>query len=898
MARQTRKQNGKAAAPRKLARYRAKRRFAVTPEPKGKSARSKTAGALAYLIQKHAARRLHYDFRLELGGVLLSWAVTKGPSLDPADKRLAVHVEDHPLEYGGFEGTIPAGEYGGGTVMLWDRGSWEPVGDPKAGMAAGKLKFKLFGARLKGGWVLVRMRGRGEDKGRDNWLLIKERDDYARPGRGDALLQSATKSVASGKTMDQIAKSKSSKALGSDHAEESGRAVARKAERKIPAVRAAKASDPEAAPDIESIAGAAKRPLPEFVPPELCALADAPPAGDEWIHEIKIDGYRAYCRRDGAEVRFLTRREQDWTRRFGSLADAIKQIPAKRFALDGEIAVLDERGASSFAALQQALSAGEDGKLRYIVFDLLHLDGYDLRNAALRDRKRLLRALVPAASKQLLYSDHVDASGRDVFRHACGLALEGVVSKRDDSPYRSGRGGDWVKSKCLGEQEFVIGGYTPPKKAGRSGIGALLIGYYEDEELRYAGHVGTGFTQSASRELAAKLKKLEIDAPPFAELPKTVRSNAHWAEPKLVCEVKYREWTRDGVLRQPSFQGLREDKPPEAVVREDKAIARRARPAAKARPRPNRSAAEGFLPMRRTGSNVVSGVTITHPDREVFPDMGISKLQLAQYYARVANFVLPEVRNRPLSVVRCPSGTQKQCFFQKHFETGLKSLERVAIREKESTGEYVTVRDAQDLVSLVQEGVIELHPWGARADDPESPDRLIFDLDPAPDVKWARVVDAALTMRDALGQIGLTSFVKTTGGKGLHVAVPLRRGSSWTALKEFSRAVAGALAQAKPSSYTASPLKRNRAGKIFIDYLRNDRGSTAVAPYSVRAREHAPVAMPLSWKTLGPRILASDFNVATVPDHLARRKKDPWAKMAKLHQTIPAEALKALGLRT
>lgn len=880
----SRKKGARARANAKLAHYAAKRDFTRTPEPQARSARG---SANAYLIQKHAARRLHYDFRLELDGVLKSWAVTKGPSLDPADRRLAVHVEDHPLAYGDFEGVIPQGQYGGGTVMLWDRGTWEPVGDPRTAYAAGKLKFILKGKRLKGGWTLVRMRGRAGGEERDNWLLIKERDDYARPGSGDALTNRITTSAASGKTMDQIAGAKHRKVW------QSGAPV------DLPATSAHGTGRVRTqAPDPSRVAGARRDALPDFVPPQLASLVDAPPKTGDWLHEIKIDGYRAFCRRSGGDVRFLTRTGQDWTDRFHALVPAVAALPGGDLGLDGEIAVFDERGVSSFGALQAALSAKRGDRLVYIAFDLLYFDGYDLRGAKLIDRKTLLEKLLAAAPRNgaLRYSEHLRSSGTTVFAHACQLALEGIVSKRADRPYIEGRTTDWIKAKCIARQEFVICGYTPPKRSGRSGFASLILGYYEEERLRYAGHVGTGFTQQTLNALSARLARLRIDKQTIAgPLPPLGRRNAVWVRPELVCEVEFTGWTRDGVLRQPSFHGLREDKPATAVHRERPNSAPRCRAAAA-----TMAATQLRSPAKRSKTSAgrphaVAGVTISHPDREVFPGMGITKEDLAEYYRSVGDWILPEIADRPLSLLRCPTGVGGQCFFQKHFTTGMKSVDRVAIREKSGTAAYLVVRNVQDLVAMIQEGVLEIHPWGARADDPDKPDRMVFDLDPAPDVAFERVIETALAVRDLLAEFDLEAFAKTTGGKGLHVVVPLRRSIAWASLKAFAQAIAETFVHADAAHYTAAPSKQSRRGRIFVDYLRNDRGSTAVAGYSVRARDGAPVAFPLTWSEVRRGLDPKKYTVATVPRLLAARR-DPWQALYRSRQIIPARAFKALGI--
>ena len=864
-----------ATAPRKLARYRAKRSFDVTAEPSGGNA---AQGGNSFVVQKHAARRLHYDFRLELDGVLLSWAVPKGPSLDPADKRLAAHVEDHPVDYGGFEGTIPHGQYGGGTVMLWDRGIWEPQGDnPRADYRRGRLKFILHGGRMKGGWALVRMGARAQERSHDNWLLIKERDGEAKPGHGTDLVDQATKSVASGRAMEEIA----------DAPDRGVWQSGKRGHDDPPPQPAAKL-----APRVSRrLIGTKSGTLPDFIPPMLATLVDKPPSGADWIHEIKIDGYRIVARRRSGKVALLTRTGLDWTGRFRPIADAVAKLPGGDLALDGEVAVLDQNGGSSFAALQDALSHGDAKPLRYVVFDLLYRDGEDLRAAKLSDRKAALRALLDGATGPIVYSDHIAARGSEVFHHACELALEGVVSKRADLPYREGRTRYWLKSKCVARQEFVIVGYT--ESTVHRGIGALALGYYEDETLRYAGRVGTGFDRRSALDLAKRLKPIATDHLPFEKLPAAARRGIHWVAPELVCEIAFLNWTPDGVLRHPSFQGLREDKPARSITRERALQAGKAatdtEPTEQAAPPPTAKRAA------TNSGETIAGVAISHPERIIFPDLGITKHQLAEYYQAVGDWILPHIVNRPLSLLRCPSGVGDQCFFQKHFATGLKSLRRVAIEEKHGAGEYVVLRDLHDLVLLAQEGIVEIHPWGATADDPDSPDQFIFDFDPAPGLVFGEVIEAAKAMRDYLAEMQIESFCKTTGGKGLHVVAPLRRGNSWAELKAFTKKIAANFAAAAPKRFTINMLKRERTNRIFIDYLRNDRGSTAAAPYGVRARPGAPVAMPLDWKDVKAGLDPARFNLASVPKLLAARKTDPWAGMTRHSQTL-AGAQRALGL--
>jgi len=827
-------------------------------------------------VQKHAARRLHYDFRLELDGVLKSWAVTRGPSLDPADKRLAVHVEDHPLAYGGFEGTIPTGQYGAGTVMVWDRGTWEPIGDGRKAYAAGKLKFALHGERLKGGWTLVRMRGRSQEEGRDNWLLIKERDPFALPGHGDFLVEEVARSALSHKTMEELERSGgqwiSSRPAGTNET-------------------AARPKKRAAVRGPAPIPGARRRALEKFVPPQLATPVARPPNGEDWIHEIKLDGYRIYCRRDTRGARLLTRTGQDWTDRFRRLVGPLEALPADEFALDGEVVVLDEKGHSNFGALQEALSADDQRPLMLFAFDLLHLDGYDLRGAKLADRKRALRNLIEGGSGvgSIRYSDHIEATGDEVFQRASEMGVEGVVSKQRNRPYRSGRSAEWVKSKCQARQEFVIVGFTHLKKGG-PGIGALAVGYYENDRLIYAGRVGTGFTREISLDLRSRLDPLEVPHALVERVPPEMRRGVHWVKPELVCEVEFLAWTHDNVLRQPSFQGLREDKSPKDVVRE------RARVPAETKD-PMRKPSD-----RKTGSAVgrdaiVAGVAITHASRVVFPDVGATKLDVARYYESVADLMVPQLQGRPLSLLRCPEGIGATCFFQKHFgKTELRSLSRITVQERKGKMEYLVLQSTSDLVELAQHGIVELHPWGCRADDLERPDQLIFDLDPDPSVGWATVVETALALKQHLEELGLASFAKTTGGKGLHLVLPLQRKASWSEVKDFARAFALSVVEAAPSMFTANPLKRLREGKIFVDYLRNDKGSTAVAPYSVRAREGAPVSIPMPWSEITRKLDPKRFTLRSVP-RLISKRSDPWRDIAKVRQQITERARRAVGLK-
>jgi len=862
-----------------LAQYHAKRDFHKTPEPRGRVAARKQK-ALSYLIQKHAASHLHYDFRLELDGVLLSWAVPKGPSLDPGDKRLAMHVEDHPLEYGGFEGTIPKGQYGGGTVMLWDKGTWEPVGDAREGYRKGHLKFDLDGEKLKGRWALIRTHGSKYGGKAEAWLLVKDTDEFARRGVDARIVEADPDSVVSGRSIESIA-------AAGDHEWHSNRSVKENVRAGAVAKRAQ--TKPKPAAGIAGIEGAKRAALPKTLSPTLATLVDEPPQGEDWIHEVKYDGYRILARLQNGKVRLMSRNGKDWTERFAHVASAVKKLKAKSAWLDGEVCAVDAKGRSSFQGLQNALSGSGTGGLVYFVFDLPYLDAYDLRGAALSERKRLLQPLLERAGLPLQYSPDVRGSGSEVYRQACGMSLEGIVSKRADSTYATAlRTRNWVKVKCSLRQEMVIGGFTDPQ-GSRSGFGALLLGVHENGKLRYAGKVGTGFDDKLLVDMRAKLDKLETDTAPFTNPPRGFEAKgAHWVKPTLVAEVRFTEWSEAGALRHPAFLGLRADKKAADVVRE-KPIDVAAKPKAPKASGNGKSKA-GKSP--DASADTVAGVKLSHPDKPYFPEAGLTKISLAQYYEEVADWILPHVEGRPLSLVRCPDGWGGQCFYQKHADKSVHaSVSRVQVPEKNGTATYFSANSLQALVGLLQWGVIELHPWGSRVPQPEKPDRLIFDFDPADDVPWAKLVDAVKVLRTLLEKIGLTGFLKTTGGKGLHVVVPIKRTLSWDEAKNFTRAVADLLVRTFPDRFIATVSKSRREGKIFIDYLRNAEGATAIAPYGIRARKNAPVSTPIAWKELARDVRFDYFNVKTVPQRLARLREDPWKAFATTRQAVTASML-------
>lgn len=811
--------------------YRSKRDFSRTREPKGASSRRKAAQAGgAFIIHKHAARRLHYDLRLEHGGVLWSWAVTRGPSLDPGEKRLAVHVEDHPLEYGSFEGTIPAGEYGAGAVIVWDEGKWIPESDPARGMEKGHLAFALEGHKLGGRWHLVRLKPHRGEK-RDNWLLIKVDDDFARDD--EDILETAPDSVKSGRSIKEVGEDPGGEVWSTDEKPAKGR--------KPSAAKTKAARSKPGKAEAES--------LPRFVEPCLATLQDKPPAGDAWLHEVKFDGYRLQARISAGKVKLLTRTGLDWTERFGErIANALAALPCKAALIDGEVVALGENGISSFSALQAALSEGKTANLFFFAFDLLHLDGANLQSEPLLARKEQLEELLKAADldSPLRYSEHFIEPGQTMLRHACRMGLEGVISKRAEAPYRSGRGRDWIKSKCTQRQEFVIAGYVP-SKASRNQLGSLVLGYHEGGELQPAGRVGTGFTRSSAATLKKTLDAIAAKASPFGGEAGRERGIV-WVKPELVAEIAFGSWTASKTLRHSSFLGLREDKPADEVVAEKpgKTEAKKTKRAAKTR--------------RKARAETI--VTLSNPDKPLWPDIGFTKQDLLDYYARVWERMAPFVIERPLSLLRAPDGVGGQVFFQKHAGAGLhKSVSRMKDEDGE---ELLFIRDFDGLAALVQLGTVEVHVWGARIDAIETPDQVIFDLDPDPGVPIERVREAALTVRQRLEELGFESFLKTSGGKGFHVVLPLQPKAEWDAVKGFARDFAKAMEQAEPKLYTATLSKKARKGRIFIDYLRNGRGSTAIAPFSTRARPGAAVAMPVAWELLEKNLAPDAFKASEV----------------------------------
>ncbi|MDX8456732.1 DNA ligase D [Mesorhizobium sp. VK9D] len=829
-----------------LEQYHAKRDFKKTAEPAGKVARGKKAGGL-FVVQKHAATRLHYDFRLEHDGVLWSWAVTRGPSLDPHEKRLAVHVEDHPIDYASFEGTIPKGQYGGGSVIVWDEGRWIPDGDPAQAMKKGHIDFELEGHKLNGRWHLVRLRPRPGEK-RDNWLLIKSDDAAARPG--EDVLKEQPKSVKSGLTIEEVGEGKAARGE-KPKVWHSNRPAAGKAK-----------------------AGHGKR--LDFIEPQLATLEKDAPAGDDWLHEVKFDGYRMQAQIAGSDVRLLTRAGLDWTGKFdGPVTAALAGLKCRDAIIDGEIVVLADSGVSSFPLLQADLSARRADRFVYYVFDLMRLDGNDLRREPLVERKQALAELLgeQPENSALRFSDHFHQPGKVMLQHVCRMGLEGVVSKRADASYRSGRGLTWIKSKCTLRQEFVIGGYLPSDKTGR-GLRSLLVGFNEGGKLHYAGRVGTGFSGKVAADLKKKLDGLEAKVSPFsAAVPKG--KGLTFVKPELVGEVEFRSWTSDRIIRHASFQGLREDKPAEEVVQEQPKKSKaetEAKSGAKTAPKPSAGTPR-------------TSIKLSHPDKLLWPDEKISKQDLLDHYALVWPRMEQFVVNRPLSLVRAPDGIHGQRFFQKHASPGMS--DKIARMKDPTDGEEILfIKDFDGLAALVQYGVVEVHIWGCTIDKLEKPDQIIFDLDPDEGVDVSRVREAALDIRKQLDALSLPNLVKTSGGKGYHVLVPLKPSAEWDAVKDFAHDFARALEQAAPDRYTATLSKKARTGKIFVDYLRNGRGSTTVAPYSSRAKKGATVSMPVTWQELEKGLAPNAFPLGDETTLAQLKKADPWKEFFELGKVL------------
>ena len=941
-----------------LERYRSMRNFDITTEPSGNGPTTNTFAlrkptttrGLPFVIQKHDASHLHYDFRLSWGGVLKSWAIAKGPSYNPQDRRLAVEVEDHPLEYGGFEGIIPQGQYGGGTVMIWDQGTWWPqLGSENvdACLRGGHLKFEMNGSKMKGKWALIRMKhplGKSSPDAKPNWLLIKEHDKFEHDPTDPPITEQRPNSSITGRSIKQIA-------AAHDHVwDSSGH---------HPNHNAASTHAPDLSPAHEpSPTSAPKKPRPhripasqldtlpqekqpDFITPQLALETASIPTTGEWLHELKLDGYRIQARKSAHNVQLLTRTGIDWTHRMPAIAAAIAHLPAHTCTLDGEVVVLSPDGNSSFALLQASFQNAEDHPLTYFLFDLLHLDGHNTRDLTLRERKQLLAQLLPAPAADgedaddeiLRLSEDIPGHGDTVFHHACKLHAEGILSKRADAPYRSTRNTDWLKSKCLREQELVIAGFTLSSE-GPDRIGSLLLGYYatattgkqKPSKLIYAGRTGTGFSQQARRDLLTQLVKLRIPEPAYDSVPHDATRGAFWVRPTLVAQVRFATWTSDNLVRQAAFLGLREDKPANEVTRESATVApqpKHASAATKSKPRthathrtetlqhftlattkskaaakPKPKAATKPIPTKpksKAPTNTARAGRLTHPDKILDPTSGLTKQQLADYYATVADLMLPHIANRPLSLVRCPNGTTKPCFFQKHVGAFLPSgINTIDITDKTSADPqpYITLNTTDAIISLAQMNALEVHPWGSTNDDLDHPDRLILDLDPDPTLPWPTLAAAAAEVRQLLKDAGLESFLKLTGGKGLHIVAPIQPTLTWDELKTAAHNLVLSMERNNPALYLTKMTKSSRTNKIFLDYLRNQRGATAVAPYSPRARAGAHVSLPLPWSALKETTLPT-FSIHDLPTWQNRLRTNPWKTLPTTHQQLHPNQFKA-----
>jgi bifunctional non-homologous end joining protein LigD len=863
-----------------LKKYKAKRNFAITPEPDstetGTEVATGGAGALSFVIQKHWATRLHYDFRLELDGAMKSWAVPKGPSLDPHDKRMAVHVEDHPISYNKFEGQIPARQYGAGKVIIWDKGYWEPIGDVASDYKAGHLKFDLHGHKLRGRWALIRMKSRGEKQ--EAWLLIKEKDSFARAADAFSVIDEMPDSVARLKApAPPKTAPKSTAGLKS--------VALKSATSKSTAVKRARPEDAAKT----AIKGAIKSALPDKLSPQLATLVDAPPAdADGWQYEIKFDGYRLLARIDGKSIRLFTRNGNDWTAQLPALAASLAKMKLPPGWYDGEIVALDSKGMPDFQALQQAFDGSHTQDIVYYLFDLPYCGGYDLRKVQLHERRAMLASLLEKAPADIRFSDTFDIEASEILASACKMGLEGMIGKRQDSTYELRRSSNWIKLKCSQRQEFLICGYTDPQ-GSRTAIGSLLLGIHDENgRLRYAGNVGTGFDDRALAELLKKLKPLHTDETPF-EGPTGRYRKPHWVKPVLLAEVSFAQWTGDGHIRHSVFQGLRTDKKPRAITREKPVAIKSVSQKSSKSPESQQS-----LEDQPRLQSPLAGLKITHPERVIDASSDATKIDLIRYYALVAPLMMAHLKSRPVSLVRAPNGIAGQLFFQKHFERanmpGIRALSKSLDTEHPP---YLEVAEPGGLLSAAQMNVIEFHTWNGVKSSITKPDRFSFDLDPGEKSEWPAMQEAALLVRSFLQELGLESLVKTSGGKGLHVVVPIRKQYDWDTIKDFSRTIVEHLAATLPERFSAKSGPRNRVGKIFIDYLRNGFGATTACAWSARARPGLGVSVPIAWDEVEKLHGSAQWNIANIHTRLDHGNT-PWENVPFLSQS-PAQGMKALG---
>lgn len=797
-----------------LKKYNKKRNFKITSEPYGET--EKTHPQLRFVVQKHAASHLHYDFRLEMNGVLKSWAVPKGPSLDPSVKRLAVHVEDHPLSYGSFEGTIPKGQYGGGTVVLWDKGTWEC--EDKNTLAAykkGNLTFRLHGKKLKGLWKLIRLKNDPK-----NWLLFKENDSYAKSADEYDILEAEPNSVKGKKSYT--------------------------AANKIDTLKTIK--------------------LPAKLSPELATLIDKPPQGNEWLHEIKFDGYRLLAFLNGKQVRLMTRNNNDWTDKFPYLVKELQKLKLTNTILDGEIIVYDDKKHSDFQLLQNSIHADDTKNILYYLFDLPFFNSKNLTDLPLLTRKQELEELIPLKNTRLQFSSHIIGQGEKLFKEACKLGLEGIVAKNIHSKYVQKRSKNWLKIKCIQRQEFIVVGFTHPQ-GSRAYFGSLLLAVNSQDKLVYCGHVGTGFTGDSLQTMHDMLQKyITKDAPIKQVVGIKNKKSITWVRPKIIVEVEFSAWTKDNILRHPSFKGIRSDKRTKQISYEKP---------------------EEITIVKNKGKKTMLDYPFTHPDKILFPEPEISKLNLAEYYQKVHSLMLPYLIKRPLTIVRCPQGLPHKCFYQKHLnEAEILGIYTIPIREKSGKQPYLYIKDETGLMALVQMGVLEIHTWGCHVDKIEKPDLITFDLDPGDDVPWKKVIETAFFVKEQLEKLKLVSFVKITGGKGLHVVLPIQRQYGWDEIEVFARTFVDYLVMQKPDLYLANMSKAKRKGKIFLDYLRNQRGATAITPYSTRAKVEAPLALPIAWDELSAKIKPNLFTVNNIDKYLRAHAENPWEDFFLIKQKL------------